>query len=118
MVSKINRRGFLTSMSAAPAAIAATAAITPIAYHRVSVEAGDPGEAAFAALCAQKKRAEVFLDGVYQKWALTADAKEGWVRRHRIDEFDNVLFNPRTGKILNEVVYGSVVIEIKDGQWR
>jgi hypothetical protein len=84
----------------------------PAGYERISSEKGDPGERAYAIACGDGKRVTVFLDGVEQKYPITADAREGWVLRDVATPDGNLAWNRVTGEIYREVVHGVVRIEI------
>lgn len=111
----MNRRSFLRGAAVAPV-IAVGAAIPAISapggFSRVSCEKGDPGERAYGIACAERKQVDVYLDGVKQKFALTADAKEGWVKRWIEAGNGRPAFNPATEEVLTEVVYGRVEIRL------
>jgi hypothetical protein len=109
----MNRRSFLRAAAIAPA-IAAMPAISsaPAGYERVSCEKGDPGERAYALACAGGKTVKVYLDGVEQKYALTADTNQGWVKRTVVSADGNIAFNRATEEIYTEIVHGAVRIEV------
>ncbi|BCH33150.1 hypothetical protein MesoLjLc_50800 [Mesorhizobium sp. L-8-10] len=111
----MDRRSFLRGAAVAPIAVtgaAVQANSAPEGYERVSTETGDPGERAYAMACGDGKRIKVYLDGVEQQYCLTADARQGWVKRHVITEQGNVAFNRATEEILTEVVHGRVEIAL------
>jgi len=43
---------------------------------------------------------------------LTADASEGWVKRHIESDGGNCAYNAATGDLLTEIVHGHVEIRI------
>lgn len=114
----MNRRAFFGAMAAAPGVLAAAAGLSvalpgePCSFRRVSCERGDPGERAYAILCGDQKSARIFLDGVEQRFAITADMDEGSVLRHVATPEGHIAFNRVTGEIYNETVYGRVDIRI------
>lgn len=121
----MNRRALLTA-----GAGAAVASIVPVAPgknlvhskvdmipgnpggRRISIVKGDPGELFYAECCADDRKVKVLLDGVEQKWCITADERTGMVLRCIETEKGNLAFNAATEEILEEIVYGNVVIEI------
>lgn len=109
----MDRRSFLRGAAVAPI-IATLPAISsaPAGYERVSCEKGDPGERAYALARADGKTVKVYLDGVEQKHAVTADANEGWVKREVVSPAGNIAYNPATWEIYREIVHGVVRIDI------
>lgn len=113
----MKRREFFKIGVAAPAVAAGIVQLPTMGgkyaeFARVSCEKGDPGEIAFAKLCADGKVAKAFLDGEEIRDAVTADASEGWIKRPIKSDRGNVAFNRATGEILYEVVRGRVEIVI------
>lgn len=80
--------------------------------RRVSVVKGDPGERLYGEACGDGKSVRVFLDGVEQRHAETADEVEGFVDRCVTTAEGNIAWNRRTGEILKERVHGRVEIVI------
>lgn len=111
----MDRRSFLRSAALAPVSVAAVASgkshSAPLGYERVSSEKDDPGYLAWCTLNADKKTCLVYLDGVQQKFVLTADAKEGWIKRHILSPNGNLVIGS-DNNILNEIVSGVVTISI------
>ena len=112
----MNRRSFAKILPLGAIAIVHTP-IEAVAHGkpegiRVSCEKGDPGERLYAELCGDKRRARVFLDGVEQHEALTADERLGIVRRFAMTSKGNLAFNLSTGEAYIEEVRGVVVVEI------
>ncbi|KQS78081.1 hypothetical protein ASG25_21895 [Rhizobium sp. Leaf384] len=110
----MNRRSFL---KAAPAVVAlpavAFASVTaPEGFHRISVEEGDPGYIPYGMLRGDRKKVSIFLNGQKEAAVVTADAREGWIKRH-IRTPDGNYAHAR-GELLTEVVHGAVVIEISN----
>lgn len=113
----LDRRSFLRGVAAAPLAAVPLSAPLPgraCDFSRVSCEKGDPGELAYCLACADGKSIKVFLDGVEQKLAVTADTAQGFVKRAIESDGGNLAFNRRTGEIFHEVVHGRVEIRIAD----
>ncbi|SER57658.1 hypothetical protein [Rhizobium sp. NFR03] len=107
----MNRRSFL---KAAPAVavlpgVALASGHAPAGYQRLSTEKDDPGYRAYCMLRGDRKKVKIFLNG-QETSALTADAGEGWVKRHVITPEGNVAHDGR--ELLTEVVHGAVTIEI------
>lgn len=80
--------------------------------RRISCRKGDPGEPLYGMVCSDDLKAKVFLDGVEQKEAITADEELGMVIRHRMTPKGRISVNYATKEALEETVYGRVVIEI------
>lgn len=95
-------------------AIAGTAGLPVMAAggRRVSIVKGDPGERLYAEACGDGKSVRVFLDGVEQRHAETADEAEGFVDRCVTTAEGNIAWNRRTGEILKERAHGRVEIVI------
>lgn len=109
----MNRRSFFRATVAAPVAIAtAPASGIPCEFSRISCVAGDPGERAYGILCARGLRPTVWLDGIEQKLAETADVELGLVTRAVDAGGGNIAFNAATGEVLHETVYGRVEITV------
>lgn len=118
------RRRFLALLGLAPLAavagltrgIEAAAALPglPTVFRRVSCIKGDPGERAYGMICGDHKTVKVFLDGVEQRHALTADVDDGFVDRYVSTEQGNIAVNPMRSEALQERVYGRVEIRIVD----
>lgn len=81
-------------------------------YDRVSCEKGDPGEAAYNAARLEGKKVIVYLDGVNQPEAVTADVEEGWVRRFKKNE-EGLVIDPDKEEIVIEVVHGDVRVVLE-----
>lgn len=82
----------------------------PKGYERISSETGDPGERAFAMACGDGKNVKIYLDGVGQKYATMADAREGLVKRLVLTPEGNMAFNRVTNEMFTEIVSGWVAI--------
>jgi hypothetical protein len=82
----------------------------PCDFRRISTEPDDPGYRAFCQLRGDDIWPVVYLDGVEEKHCVTVDAKEGWVKRAVLTPRGNIAHDGN--KILHEIVYGHVVIEI------
>lgn len=118
----MNRRDFIARLAVIPASAWSTAALTVDAGAvtrvrkqigiRVSIRKDDPGERTFAEIWADGKKGVVYLDGVRQKHAITADEREGMVVRLMTDDRGRVLVNPVEGRALEETVFGDVEIRI------
>src|SRR5690606_27382111 len=113
----MDRRSFLRGSAVAVAGVPVVAAASCIAVRklggrRVSCVQGDPGERLYSQACGDGKTVKVFLDGVEQKWAETADEAEGFVDRIVETPQGNIAINRATGEILKERVYGDVRIVI------
>lgn len=109
----MDRRSFFRAAVTAPIAIAAAPA-SGIAceFSRVSCVAGDPGERAYGILCARGLRPTVWLNGVEQGLAETADVALGLVTRAVDAGGGGIAFNNATGEVLRETVYGRVEITV------
>lgn len=108
----MDRRGFLKAL-AVPAVIPMSVVAVstyPKDYHRVSTEKDDPGYISLAKLRSDGHTVKVYLDGIEQKNAVTADAREGFVKRSMVTEKGNIVV--AFGEIINETLYGSVDIVI------
>lgn len=113
----MKRRGFFGVLAGGVAAGTYSVAlgietVAPRVGRRVSCVKGDPGERLYGEACADEKTVTVFLDGVEQRDALTADEAEGFVDRNIISPGGRVAFNPATREILHERVFGRVEIRI------
>lgn len=113
----MNRRSFLAAMAIAPTTAAATAMSAeserPIGSPngiRVSMRKDDPGYRAFCIARGDGKKIRVYLDGVEQKCAATADESTGMIVRLVITENGNVAHDGEN--ILEETVHGTVRVEI------
>lgn len=114
----MNRRKFF-GLSIAAATMPASAAVVVEAHAmragagpvgRVSMEEGDPGFRAYCMARGDRKTVRVFLDGIEQRYATTADAVEGWVERGVRTPEGNLAHDGE--RMLRETVYGAVRIEI------
>lgn len=124
----MNRRKFFGAAAISPLALAATPAPAtakkmPIHIEvevnwdaiypygtRISCVKGDPGERFYGVLCGDGIRPEVWLDGVKQDHAETADALHGEVVRAVTTPNGNIAINPATNEVLRETVRGKVRI--------
>lgn len=65
----------------------------------------------------RRNNIEIYLDGERQAYVVELDTlgtlnePRGWIRRHKVDENGNVVFE--NGETLIEVVYGNVEVKIK-----
>lgn len=120
----MSRRGLLVGGASGAAAIVA---ILPLSNEerfckadlknsakRVSTEKGDPGEILYAQCCVDGQQIRVWLDGVEQHDAFTADEGLGIVVRAMKSPRGNIMFNAANQEVLTETVTGKVVIEIRD----
>lgn len=109
----MNRRSFFRAAGIAPI-ILATVHVNGIAceFRRISCVTGDPGERAYGILCARGLQPTVWLDGVEQKLAETADIDLGMVMRAVDAGGGNIAYNKMTGDVLRETVYGRVEITV------
>lgn len=73
---------------------------------RISIEEGDPGQVPFQLLGKQRWDVRILLDGVEQRECVTADRKEGWVKRYVTD--NNGRLSVRGDRIATEIVHGKV----------
>lgn len=111
----MNRRVFLAAMPLAPlvavpaVALPAVAAV-PKAGLRLSALKDDPGYRAWCELCGDGKTVKVYLDGVEQHDAVTADEADGMVYRAVRTPSGNLAIG--RDEILYETVYGDVRIVI------
>lgn len=105
----MDRRSFLCGSAVA---VAGAPVVRKIGGRRVSCVPGDPGELLYSQACGDGKTVKVFLDGVEQKWAETADEAEGFVDRIVETPQGNMAINRVTGEILKERVYGDVRVVI------
>lgn len=109
----MNRRSFFRAAVFAPVAVAAAPASgAACEFTRISCERGDPGERAYSILRGRNLNPKVWLDGVEQKFAVTADVHEGFVKRAVDAGGGNVAFNDVTGEVFEEVVHGRVEITV------
>ena len=76
---------------------------------RMSCHKDDPGYAAFLEANLRGK-VVVYLDGVVQHHAITADEEQGFVIRHATDAEGNVLINATRTATVTERVSGQVRI--------
>lgn len=112
----MNKRKFFSMLAGAPfvplaaAPVAVAAGIAPKGFERISCEHGDPGYIPYGKLCADKIRPKFFLDGVEQKQVLTADAREGWIKRWACGESGRIAVV--NGEAVEEVVHGHVEIKL------
>lgn len=111
----MDRRSFLRGSAIAVAGIPAVAAASPIAVRkeggrRISSVTGDPGHRLYCMARGDGQTVKVYLDGVEQKWAETADEAEGFVDRVVETPAGNMAHDGRD--LLKERVYGDVRIEI------
>lgn len=114
----MNRRSLFAAVIAAPAMMASRAkAGGRVSRDRISTEKGDPGERRYAELSGDGKRVRVFLDGVEQKDAVTADPGLGIVKRAVVTENGNIAINKATGEIFYETVSGDVRVEVFEGTY-
>lgn len=112
----MDRRSFLRAAAVLPLATPALAlpGSGTEGITRISCEAGDPGEIAFAKACGDGRKVIVLLNGVTCPDVKTADAVEGWVKRCIRTGNGNIAFNRVTGQILHEKVYGRVEIRFEE----
>lgn len=109
----MNRRSFFRAAVAAPAAIIASPRPgSACEFTRISCERGDPGERAYGILCGRGLSATVWLDGVEQKLAVTADVERGYVKRLVDAGGGRIAYNRMTDEVLHEEVYGRVEITV------
>lgn len=113
----MNRRTFFGAISFGAAAGAYAVALGVVAASerrglRVSAERGDPGERIYGSLIADGRNVVVHLDGILQPRAITADEAEGFVLRTVTTAEGNIAWNPATGEVLRERVYGHVTISV------
>lgn len=108
----ISRRNFIVAASGVAIAGASGVAIPAAPGRRVSVESGDPGEVELALIRADGHEVEIYLDGVIQEHALTADEAEGMVKRYMTSAGGEILINREAGRILEETVRGLVEVRI------
>lgn len=111
----MDRRAFLRGSAVAVAGIPAVAAPSPTAVRnadgrRVSCVQGDPGYRLYCMARGDRQTVKVFLDGVEQKWAETADEVEGFIDRAVATPNGNLAHDGH--EILKERVYGDVRIVI------
>jgi hypothetical protein len=78
---------------------------------RLSVEKGDPGELPYGMLRADHKNARIFLDDKEQRYCITADDSEGYIKRHLLSEGGRPVVI--AGAIQTEEVRGTVRIEVE-----
>lgn len=107
-------KGALAAGVVAPVINSAQAGTPDPVRHdrRVSCLMGDPGERLYAELCGDGKKITVYLDGIEQKYAVTADEVEGMVYRPIMTPEGNLAINRATGDIPHETVYGRVQIVV------
>lgn len=79
-------------------------------FQRISCEKGDRGYRAYCMARGDDKTVMVYLNGEPQRYALTADANEGWVKRFVSTPAGNIAHDGR--EVLTEIVHGTVTIEI------
>jgi hypothetical protein len=122
----MDRRAFLRMLGFAPLAAAAAAAplVSPSRgdYRRVSCVAGDPGEVAYSKICGDGNIVEIYLDGVLQKEAMTADVDCGFADRYVVSDAGNIAINRVTSEALTERVFGNIEIAVRprtqDLEWK
>lgn len=112
----MNRRAFFGAAALVPLAIpaAASGAVFKKGGKRISTVPGDPGERLYGECCGDGRRISVYLDGIEQPMAETADEAEGFVTRVVVTENGSIAVNRVTNGIVRETVYGDVRIEISD----
>jgi len=103
----ITRRAFFSA-----AALASLCGVAQSAGRRVSCVTGDPGERLYCEIVAQGKGIEVYLDGMLQRDAKTADEALGLVFRHAYASNGRPLYNRVSGEWIYETVYGDVEIRV------
>lgn len=77
---------------------------------RISVVEGDPGQVSYRQLVDQGYRVDVFLDGVKQRFTLTADEGEGVVVRFAVSSATGDIRTTPDGRFIEETVRGKVEI--------
>lgn len=111
----MDRRSFFRFFAAAPVAVATARPDLPgfaASYRRLSSESGDPGERAWAELAADGIYPKVYLDGVEQDLACTADVDLGMIRRAAKSPQGRLLMGADE-QVMIETVYGRVDIRIE-----
>lgn len=112
----MNRRSLFSAVPAAllgiGPAIAAMAAqaSAPEGFERVSCDKDDPGYRAFAMLNGDGKKFQIMLDGIEVQHCITADARDGWVKRLVTTPAGNIAIS--FDDVLTEIVHGRVEIII------
>ncbi len=77
--------------------------------QRISVIDGDPGQSAYQRLVNQGYRVDVFLDGVKQRFTLTADERQGVIVRFSVAPSGDIRTDTE-GRFVEETVRGKVEI--------
>lgn len=113
----MDRRSFFRLPLAIPAIVATAATAEPRRVFegritRVSMVESDPGYRAYCMLRGDGRHVRVFLDGVYQKYAKTADTAEGFVLRIATTPLGNMAHDGE--RLFEETVYGRVEIVVDD----
>ncbi|MEP9378083.1 hypothetical protein ABLE91_15305 [Aquabacter sp. CN5-332] len=102
------RSGFRAALALAFLLSASSAFST--AGIRISVVEGDPGQVNYQQLVDQGYRVDVFLDGVKQRYTLTADEGEGVVVRFSASSATGEIRTTPDGRFIEETVRGKVEI--------
>jgi len=81
---------------------------------RVSSVQGDVAEPFWASLIAEGKTVRVYLDGVEQPLADTADEQRGYIVRPATDSRGGIFVNTHTDQVIRETMFGEVKVVIED----
>lgn len=88
----------------------AGAAVTKTGGLRFSTDEDDPGYRNYCITKGDGKKIKILLDGVEQRYCITADEAEGMVKRTVITPDGNIAHDGE--KWIDEIVYGSVEIQV------
>jgi hypothetical protein len=79
----------------------------------MSSDVTDAGYAAYEAVNKDKHRVDVYLDGIKQRYVVTADVEAGYIKRYKLNNKGSI-YPDKDGEPITVEDYGKVEIVLAD----